>query len=84
MKKRSADGRFISENSNIEENFSSDIRGFLRLSYRLWRYLPLLILLLLLWKYFKISLKIQDTLMELTCGTGCSCNCDAPQSKNGF
>ena len=93
MRKRGADGKFISTPKEERNGFLTEIRGFTETAYKIWRFLPLAILLLILWKYFQFSEKIIQILVEILCGNGCSCNCskntivtvnEASASKNGI
>jgi hypothetical protein len=90
MPKRDSNGRFVREEEE-NEGFLHEFRGFLAFSYRFWRILPILLVVVLIWKYFHISDKIIEILVELLCGSGCRCpaSCGSPpttetQKKSSF
>ena len=79
MPKRGQKGRFMPEEKK-DEVFLLEVKGFIALLYHFWRYIPLFIILCLLWKYFSLTSKIFDILIESLCGAGCKCSC--PTKKN--
>jgi hypothetical protein len=87
-KSRDAMGRFSNENHGentrvaIENGFIEELNNFQRLFYSIWRILPILLLILILAKYFNVSEKTTDILVEVLCGTGCKCQCMAKKTSD--
>ena len=97
MSKRASNGRFVKnelnmdENSKNEEGFLNEVRVFQALFYRIWRFLPFVLLLYILWRYFQVTLKFEKVLIEIVCGgANCTCSCGAMKeeipklAKNGI
>jgi len=83
MPNRGSNGRFL-PNEKEEENFISEFKSFFNILYRFWRYVPLCLLLFIIWKYFDFTKKIQGLIIEIICGTGCSCNCFTKKNDGGI
>ena len=89
MRKRLPNGRFSSGvddpdeinqpvgNYNSGRGFLADFKSLLWYLYRVWMLIPYLILIILFYKYFRISFFFNNMLIELACGDGCSCSCQA-------
>jgi hypothetical protein len=84
---RGRDGKFV-KTPNESEGELREERGFIEetkslfyYAYKLWRVLPLLISIYLIWRYFKIDKKILELILELTCGEGCSCSCPSTSAN---
>jgi hypothetical protein len=79
MNRRNSAGRFVRNDvveqqvEQQEEGFLRDMQGFLAVTYRFWRFVPLLLVVLVLGKYFHVSEKIIDIFVEILCGSGCKC-----------
>jgi len=59
--KRAPDGRFTSEKKlEIQEGFLKEFAGFLRIAYKFWRLLPLLLILYLIWRFTGMSQRFID------------------------
>ncbi len=84
--RRDSGGRFVrnEEQTYQNEGFLQEMQGFANISYRFWRFLPLLLLLVIFWKYFQISDEIIRIMIEILCGKGCSCSCAEPAKKSGI
>lgn len=86
--KRDNQGRFVRDDDqdNQDDGFVDEWRGFLAFLYRFWRVLPALLVVLLLWRYFHISDKVIEILVELLCGSGCRCpaNCENASKKTSL
>jgi len=79
MPARSSNGRFISKNNeNPDEGFIQEIRGFLRIAYRFWRYVPLFILFFILWRFLGIGSRLSDLRVEI-----CGCTTDSILTNGG-
>ena len=76
--KRGLNGKFISEKQEeIREGFLTEISGFLRIAYRFWRIVPLLILIYLLWRLAGMSQRLNDIQSDF-------CGCPPPTTcENG-
>ena len=73
---RGPDGRFLSDLSHSEEGFLSDIARFSRLAYKLWRFVPLILVFMLLWYILGISNKLLELKSDV-------CSCLPPTAPNG-
>ena len=79
MPTRGKNGRFISnKDHDPEEGFSTEIRGFLKCLYRWWRYVPLLLLLFILWRFLGITSRFNDLRDDL-----CGCTTENGAKKEG-
>lgn len=93
--KRLGNGRFakkveeettstLNNNLNIQvttgRGFFQDILSILSFVYKLWLIIPYLILAFVIWRYFKLQLRLGTLMQELACGEGCLCSC--PLLKN--
>jgi len=68
MPERGKNGRFISNNHlNPEDGFMTEIRGFLKCLYKCWRYVPLLFLIFILWRFLGMTSRFRDLRDDL-CG----------------
>ena len=81
--RRAPNGRFLPKNAEAcaseevsKEGFLTDFKSFLKLSYKIWRFIPLLILLLIIWKLFGISKTMSDLKQDF-------CGCPEEQPING-
>lgn len=66
-------GRFVPIVEEIEHGMN--------LLLLIFRLIPYILLIYILSKYFKVQDIIYNQILEIACGTGCSCSCD---KKNGF
>ena len=73
---RGPDGRFISDSCKSEEGFLSDFARFSRLAYKLWRFVPLILVFLFLWYILGITNKLSELKSDL-------CGCSPPTALNG-
>jgi len=82
MRTRGKDGKFTKTQLESEEDnqngngFLGDFKSLFTQFYKLWRVLPILLLVFLLWRYFKISSRFYELLIELSCGENCRCVCE--------
>ena len=60
--------------SNDEPN--NDLMGILDICITGYKLIPLMILLLLIYKYFQVSENLFKIALEMVCGKGCSCSCN--------
>jgi hypothetical protein len=84
--KRGKDGKFISTDADEVETangFFQELLAFLSLAYRTWRLLPMIIVIIVFWRWTEMSKKITEILIEILCGNGCTCNC-ASTKKTGL
>jgi C4-dicarboxylate transporter len=74
MKKRDEKGRYILD----------DIEKGVNIFYLIYKMIPIIIVLFILWKYIGISSKLESLLMELLCGSSsCQCTFKSKFDKNG-
>ena len=82
MRTRGKDGKFKktqfeSDEENENKNgFLGDFKSLFTHFYKLWRVLPVLLLIYLIWRYFKISSRFYELIIELSCGENCKCLCE--------
>jgi hypothetical protein len=87
-KSRDSLGRFSQENhhGNLsaanENGFVEELNNFQRYVYSMWRIFPILLIILILAKYFNVSEKTTDILIEVLCGSGCKCQCSAKRTSD--
>lgn len=67
---RDINGRFI---VRVQEGFNVFIT--------IWFSLPIILLLVVLGKYFNISQKFSDVMISLACGDHCTCQCTMPKDQ---
>jgi hypothetical protein len=83
MRKRGQDGKFIKNDENQEKDgFYKDLRSLLLIFYRIWRYLPILLLIWIFWKYFQVTKKVEGVILETVCGANCTCSCPGVSNSN--
>ena len=71
--RRDSKGKFTADGDIIEakhekssSSLKNDLKNILNMVLGLWRMLPLIVIILILWKYFGFSLKINILIKEIT------------------
>jgi hypothetical protein len=79
-------GEFVQNNSveREEDGFLREWQGYAALMYRFWKVLPLILIILIVAKYFQVSQKLVDILVEILCGTGCKCSTSCSTGKSSL
>lgn len=74
VRRRDQRGRFLPILEEIENGFNFVLIIF--------RAIPYLIIVFILYKYFDVTVFISKLMLEYSCGKHCSCKC--PKENNGF
>jgi len=84
--RRDSRGKFVKsdDEKNDDAGIASDIKSLLRVLYMSWRLFPLLIVVLLLWRYLDITGKVTKVTLELLCGVNCTCSCNTPPQGKSY
>ena len=80
-RRRDSKGKFLMEEdepatmADSRRGLREEIDFSARICWLLWRMVPIILLLILFFNYFKVMNTVTHVLIETACGEGCSCAC---------